>query len=595
MINYERDLMIWSTAYLKLIDISHRRIIESKTTEYFEYPVFFFVMGKNGRIQIDDIPYNLKSNFLMHIAANQCVQIDSTSGELEFYTVAYHAKLPQEASRNMLGAIIQDPPFETFFGGRMNMPGFFMKQFSQLYHVWREPSPLNRLKIKGIFYDIIHKFYHQMLADQADEPELDIFEKARLYLQEHFDNPESIQQLADRLGVHRGTLHNQFKLRMGLSPQQYIMQLRLDRACTALSEGLLTIDEIAASCGLRDKSYFSRVFKQKFGIPPGAYRKKFTKLPKCSKTVKKESDLSKREKQDNFLLIKNFGRIHRYYNTPQRIVCLDYSAAEICAALGVADRISGVASAECALSDCAGHYREVISKATFLHGRSPILNVPSFKAVCCCRPELIIGSSYSFNELWGVAEAESFERLGIHVYALKATYTLDSNFSTVYEDIDNLGRILGVETRAQELISKMKDQQTKLVSEIEPIQTPLKVFVFDCIFGDQVLTSGQSLEDHMIRAAGGVNVFGDRASQFVAVNWKEIQLANPEAIIVHRFYDKTDSEQKVALLKRISEIAHLDAMRYNRIYELGIKKVFPGIDNVETSLALAQWFRSIAS
>ena len=75
-----------------------------------------------------------------------------------------------------------------------------------------------------------------------------------------------------------------------------------------------------------------------------------------------------------------------------------------------------------------------------------------------------------------------------------------------------------------------------------------------------------------------------------AEEWAEVAQANPEVILTHRFYDGDDGEQKVEMLKRHSELKHTDAVRNNRIYILGMKKVFPGIDNVETALQMSKWF-----
>ena len=60
---------------------------------------------------------------------------------------------------------------------------------------------------------------------------------------------------------------------MGISPQQYLTNLRLEAAHRALRESENSIQEIAAACGLRDKDHFYALFKQRFGMTPGEYRK----------------------------------------------------------------------------------------------------------------------------------------------------------------------------------------------------------------------------------------------------------------------------------------------------------------------------------
>lgn len=588
--DYNTDLTIWDAVSLHIVDVKHGLLIKRYTAELFENSIYLFVLGKSGRIQIQDTPYILKSNCLFHIGGNKRITIDSPDGEVEYFIVAYQAELSPGAGREMLAMLMRSSPFDAFFSGRMTNPAFFASQFSAMADVWGHHTPLNRLLLKRLFYAVVHEFYRELTTSQTGTAEVDVFEKARQYLQNHITQANPVQLLADSLGVKRTTLHEQFKRNIGLSPQQYVMQLRLDTACAALSDDKMSIDEIAACCGLRDKSYFSRVFRQKYGMPPGVYRKS---LPDAKEHQNQEKPklmkLSPGQKEGHYILIENFGRLHRYYGVPRRIVCLDYSAAELCAALGVATRLAGVASAESALTDCSDEYKKAIANAPFLPGRSPERNVPAFQTVCECKPDLVIGSSYSFHGRGGVAEAEEFERLGIHIYALKATYTLGSTFEDTYEDIHNLGLVLGKETRAEELIAAMKEQEKLLMCNFDEHKLPIRVFSFDAVVADKALTCGQSLEAYMIHAAGGINVFGERARQFVPVDWSEVAAANPEAIIIHRFHDKSDGEQKIALLKRIAEISDIDALRNSRIYILGIKKVFPGIDNIETTIALAKW------
>ena len=96
----------------------------------------------------------------------------------------------------------------------------------------------------------------------------------------------------------------------------------------------------------------------------------------------------------------------------------------------------------------------------------------------------------------------------------------------------------------------------------------------------------------MIRAAGGINVFENRAQQFAAVDWAEVAQANPEVILVHRFFDGDDGERKAEMIRRRPELAGTDAVRNGRIHVIGMKKIFPAIDNPETIQQFARWFRA---
>ncbi|WP_379134280.1 AraC family transcriptional regulator [Paenibacillus sp. sgz500958] len=81
----------------------------------------------------------------------------------------------------------------------------------------------------------------------------------------------SIDQLASTLGYHRAHLSKAFKQKTGLSPKQYLMKVRMEKAKELLG-GRLTIEQISSAVGFNDALYFSRQFHKWSGMPPTDYR-----------------------------------------------------------------------------------------------------------------------------------------------------------------------------------------------------------------------------------------------------------------------------------------------------------------------------------
>ncbi|MNL58409.1 Arabinose operon regulatory protein [compost metagenome] len=77
--------------------------------------------------------------------------------------------------------------------------------------------------------------------------------------------------MAATLGYHRAHLSKAFKQKTGLSPKQYLLKMRLDKAKSLLT-GTLTIDQVASSVGFNDALYFSRQFRKFSGMSPSEYR-----------------------------------------------------------------------------------------------------------------------------------------------------------------------------------------------------------------------------------------------------------------------------------------------------------------------------------
>ena len=90
------------------------------------------------------------------------------------------------------------------------------------------------------------------------------------YIGNHFAEAElSLSKIADVFSYTEKYLSMLFKKYMGVGFRSYLAAVRLGHAKRLLSEGGVTVGEVAASVGYRDALYFSKVFKAHFGISPG--------------------------------------------------------------------------------------------------------------------------------------------------------------------------------------------------------------------------------------------------------------------------------------------------------------------------------------
>lgn len=87
---------------------------------------------------------------------------------------------------------------------------------------------------------------------------------------EHF----TIDDLCHKIGISRVQLYRKVKSLMGINVNDYILNVRLQKAKHYLSTGEFSIAEIAFKVGFSSASYFSTVFKSKYGITPKEYKEK---------------------------------------------------------------------------------------------------------------------------------------------------------------------------------------------------------------------------------------------------------------------------------------------------------------------------------
>jgi AraC family transcriptional regulator len=92
-------------------------------------------------------------------------------------------------------------------------------------------------------------------------------------LDSRFAEDLSLEDIARDVAMSKFHLIRQFKLSTGLSPYQYLLKRRLERAKTLLLQGSLPIGQIALAVGFGDQSQFNKHFKREFGTTPAALRK----------------------------------------------------------------------------------------------------------------------------------------------------------------------------------------------------------------------------------------------------------------------------------------------------------------------------------
>lgn len=112
-----------------------------------------------------------------------------------------------------------------------------------------------------------------VLAPAAVSP---VLEKSIQYMDTHYLEPISVDDIARAAGCGRPYLFELFRERFGEPPFQRVIRLRTQHARDLLTSTTLSIKEIAHAAGFSDSVNFCRSFKKQIGQTPGTYRKLLT-------------------------------------------------------------------------------------------------------------------------------------------------------------------------------------------------------------------------------------------------------------------------------------------------------------------------------
>lgn len=133
----------------------------------------------------------------------------------------------------------------------------------------------NELELEGLLYLFMSKLArcskNVSSNDNLKMAELYI-EKSVEFIENNYSNPIKINDIANYIGLNRSYLTHIFKKNLNVSPQEFLLNFRIEKACDLLKKSTLSIGDISRSVGYNDPLTFSKIFKKVKGTSPKNYR-----------------------------------------------------------------------------------------------------------------------------------------------------------------------------------------------------------------------------------------------------------------------------------------------------------------------------------
>lgn len=135
---------------------------------------------------------------------------------------------------------------------------------------------------------ILYKFFS--IYSKPSSKAISKVELAKNYIIKNYSNDITVQSVANNIFTERKYFCRLFKNKTGLSPQQYIQNIRLTHAYELLILNNISVSDVAASVGYKNVSSFSKAFKRKYNMAPtdvlnGINSNENEKILQASKTV----------------------------------------------------------------------------------------------------------------------------------------------------------------------------------------------------------------------------------------------------------------------------------------------------------------------
>lgn len=146
--------------------------------------------------------------------------------------------------------------------------------FEELYRLWGTGNFSDRIYCKSLMYRIYSELAKQMQYKYIPSSRKARIESTIQFMIDNFSDANfSVEQLGPMCNMSQVHFRRIFSQIYRTTPIAFLTSLRLNKAKELLLANRLSITEIASQCGFNSTYYFSKKFKEEFGISPSNYKK----------------------------------------------------------------------------------------------------------------------------------------------------------------------------------------------------------------------------------------------------------------------------------------------------------------------------------
>ncbi len=233
-------------------------------------PVYIIhaVLEGAGSLRVEDKSYEVRQNqlFLLPPGIETFYSADNDD-PWHYCWIGFHGAIAAKILKRI--GLSKEHPVADFDGTELieNLIKNTMRYFELDIHDQLMRTGL----LCTILAHMIEKSHPHEKASDLDA-ELSYDEYAVRYIQMYFQKKIRISDLADKIGISRSYLVKLMKEKIGMSPQEYLIKIRMEHAAHFLNHTNDSIRDVSMECGYDDALTFSRAFHQYFGISPTEFR-----------------------------------------------------------------------------------------------------------------------------------------------------------------------------------------------------------------------------------------------------------------------------------------------------------------------------------
>jgi AraC-like DNA-binding protein len=232
-----------------------------------DHYLIHFILKGSGTFYVNGKSYKIKENQGFLICPDIVTYYEADSEEPWIYTWVGFKGIKAEYYLKLANLDQGNPVFECEEGA------FVKKCFEDM----RKATELRygrELRLQGLLSMFLSELIEEAgknVTISSNYKEVYI-KKSLQFVETNYSSKISISEMAKSVGLNKNYFSTFFRENIGVTPQQYIIKYRINKACELMSNDGLTIGDISRSVGYDDTLGFSKIFKKEKGISPKEYR-----------------------------------------------------------------------------------------------------------------------------------------------------------------------------------------------------------------------------------------------------------------------------------------------------------------------------------
>ncbi|MNO29533.1 Iron(3+)-hydroxamate-binding protein YxeB precursor [compost metagenome] len=271
----QEEYKLWNQLHIELADIRLHTLAAGESSNGYHLPAsaFLFLYRGKAKIRMDGLIHPAEHFYCLHGCKGMRLDIEATE-YLEYYLVLYRGEF--SLRRRYLLNKGEIPPFQQIFAFAPAQPVGLYQIMLRMKEAWSESTEKDKFVVKTLFYQFILEMLQQKQQLGVGLLPAEVVKQVVQYMHKHLDEPLTLELLGQRFGYNPHYLARKFKELTTRSPIDYLIGLRIGKACHMLQYTDASIGEISQSVGYEDVFYFNRIFKKNVGLSPSHFKKELS-------------------------------------------------------------------------------------------------------------------------------------------------------------------------------------------------------------------------------------------------------------------------------------------------------------------------------